>query len=58
MLNYPRLEVDDAVKPRTLKRFVRSSPETVDWLAQHGVPFDSSVCPYKTSFPNNRYYLY
>src|SRR5690625_2380579 len=58
MLAYLRLEVGDAVRPQTLERFVRSSPETVEWLQRHGVPFDGSLCPYKTSFPNNRYYLY
>lgn len=58
MLDYLRLEVGDAVRPQTLERFVRTSAESVDWLQSHGVPFDSSLCPYKTSFPNNRYYLY
>ncbi|HEU4362825.1 MAG TPA: FAD-binding protein [Mycobacterium sp.] len=58
MLDYLRLEVGDAVSPETLERFVRTSPEMIDWLQWHGVPFDSTVCPYKTSFPNNRYYLY
>ena len=58
MLDYLRLEVGDAVKPETLKRFVHDSPDNVAWLQGHGVPFDSSLCPYKTSFPNNRYYLY
>ncbi|HEU0191642.1 MAG TPA: FAD-binding protein [Mycobacterium sp.] len=58
MLDYLRLEVGDAVSRETLERFVRTSPEMIDWLQRHGVPFDSSACPYKTSFPNNRYYLY
>ncbi|OHV06448.1 FAD-binding protein [Mycobacterium talmoniae] len=58
MLAYLRLEVGDAVSPQTLERFVRTSPEMIDWLQRHGVPFDASLCPYKTSFPNNRYYLY
>lgn len=58
MLAYLRMEVGDVVKPETLASFVDSSPETIDWLAAHGVPFDAAVCPYKTSFPNNRYYLY
>lgn len=58
MLTYLRLEVGDAVSEQTLDRFVRSSPEMIDWLQHHGVPFDSTVCPYKTSYPNNRYYLY
>lgn len=58
MLAYLHLEVGHVVSPATLDRFVRSSPETVQWLQRQGVPFDSSLCPYKTSFPNNRYYLY
>ncbi|MGV0633489.1 FAD-binding protein [Mycolicibacillus trivialis] len=58
MLTYLRLEVGEAVRPETLERFVRTSPENLEWLQQHGVPFDASLCPYKTSFPNNRYYLY
>jgi 3-oxo-5alpha-steroid 4-dehydrogenase len=58
MLTYLRREVGDAVRPETLERFVASSPSMIDWLADHGVPFDATVCPYKTSYPNNRYYLY
>lgn len=58
MLAYLRLEVGETTDPETLERFVRSSPEMIDWLQRYGVPFDSSLCPYKTSFPNNRYYLY
>ncbi|SOJ52584.1 3-oxo-5-alpha-steroid 4-dehydrogenase [Mycobacterium simulans] len=58
MLTYLRLEVGDAVSEATLAAFVRDSPEMIDWLIKYGVPFDSTLCPYKTSFPNNRYYLY
>lgn len=58
MLTYLRLEVGDAVRPQTLESFVQGSPEMIDWLIKYGVPFDSTLCPYKTSFPNNRYYLY
>jgi 3-oxo-5alpha-steroid 4-dehydrogenase len=58
MLDYLRLEVGDAVSPGTLQRFVDTSPEMIDWLSAHGVPFHPGLCPYKTSFPNNRYYLY
>ena len=58
MLTYLRLEVGDAVSPQTLESFVRSSPAMIKWLSDYGVPFDSALCPYKTSFPNNRYYLY
>jgi 3-oxo-5alpha-steroid 4-dehydrogenase len=30
----------------------------IAWLAEHGVPFEGSLCPYKTSYPTNRHYLY
>ncbi|RJO71291.1 FAD-binding protein [Nocardia panacis] len=58
MLAYLRREVGDAVTPATLKRFVDSSPAMIDWLAAQGVPFEASLCPYKTSYPSDRYYLY
>ncbi|QUR65825.1 FAD-binding protein [Mycobacterium spongiae] len=58
MLTYLRLEVGDAVSQQTLESFVGGSPEMIDWLSSYGVPFDPSLCPYKTSFPNNHYYLY
>lgn len=58
MLAYLRLEVGDAVSPGTLESFVAGSPEMIRWLSDYGVPFDSTLCPYKTSYPNNRYYLY
>jgi 3-oxo-5alpha-steroid 4-dehydrogenase len=58
MLAYLRHEVGDGVRDETLQKFAASTPAMIDWLAGHGVPFDSTVCPYKTSYPNNRYYLY
>ncbi|MBB5916548.1 3-oxo-5alpha-steroid 4-dehydrogenase [Nocardia transvalensis] len=58
MFAYLAREVGDAVRPETLRRFVDSSPEMIDWLMGHGVPFEASVCTYKTSYPDNRYYLY
>ncbi|MBK1788689.1 FAD-binding protein [Prauserella sp. ASG 168] len=58
MFDYLRLEVGDAVSERTLRRFCDSSPEMVTWLEQRGVPFEGSLCPVKTSYPNNDYYLY
>ena len=45
MLDYLRLEVGDAVQPETLQRFVDGSPEMIDWLQTHGVPFNSGLCP-------------
>ena len=58
MLAYLRLEVGDVVSQETLESFVHGSPEMIGWLSNYGVPFDSTLCPYKTSFPNNHYYLY
>src|SRR5689334_23591200 len=58
MYAYLQAEIGDAVRPETLRRFVDDSPAMIDWLTEHGVPFEGSVCPYKTSYPNNKYYLY
>ncbi|WP_066900439.1 FAD-binding protein [Mycolicibacterium houstonense] len=58
MYAYLHAEIGDAVRPETLRRFVDTSPAMIDWLTEHGVPFEASVCPYKTSYPNNKYYLY
>ncbi|MFR9771270.1 FAD-binding protein [Nocardia sp. SC052] len=58
MYAYLEREVGDAVAPETLRRFVDESPELIEWLKAHGVPFEASLCPYKTSYPNDRYYLY
>jgi 3-oxo-5alpha-steroid 4-dehydrogenase len=58
MLDYLRREVGDAVSPRTLERFCSVSVENLDWLAAHGVPFEGSLAPRKTSYPTNDYYLY
>jgi 3-oxo-5alpha-steroid 4-dehydrogenase len=58
MFAYLQAEIGNAVRPETLRRFIDSSPDMIDWLTGHGVPFEASVCPYKTSYPNNKYYLY
>jgi 3-oxo-5alpha-steroid 4-dehydrogenase len=58
MVAYLRQEVGDVVSPSLLRDFCASSAEMIDWLADAGVPFDPSVCPYKTSYPSNDYYLY
>ncbi|WP_067471228.1 FAD-binding protein [Nocardia amamiensis] len=58
MYAYLEREVGDAVTPETLRRFVEQSPALIEWLKGHGVPFEASLCPYKTSYPNDRYYLY
>lgn len=58
MFDYLSQEVGDVVRPETLRRFCAESPAMIDWLAGLGVPFEPSVCPYKTSYPTNRHYLY
>lgn len=57
MLEYLKLEVGQAVSESTLRRFVATSVERIRWLAKQGVPFEASLCPYKTSYPSNEYYL-
>jgi 3-oxo-5alpha-steroid 4-dehydrogenase len=58
MYEYLRREVDGVVSADTLRRFCAESPDMIDWLAELGVPFEASLCPYKTSYPSNRHYLY
>jgi 3-oxo-5alpha-steroid 4-dehydrogenase len=58
MFAYLAREVGRAVSEETLQRFCRDSGELLEWLERQGVPFDSSLCPYKTSYPTNRHYLY
>ena len=48
----------DAVRLETPGRFVDSSPTMIDWLSRRDAAFDASACPYTTSYPNNKYYLY
>ncbi|WP_425425836.1 MULTISPECIES: FAD-binding protein [Amycolatopsis] len=58
MYDYLRLEVGDAVSDETLRRFCQGSADMIAWLESNGVPFEGSLCPYKTSYPNDDYYLY
>lgn len=58
MYDYLRLEVGEAVSGETLRRFCAGSADMISWLEGNGVPFDGSLCPYKTSYPNDDYYLY
>jgi 3-oxo-5alpha-steroid 4-dehydrogenase len=58
MFDYLSLEVGDAVSAATLREFCDSSPAMLAWLERHGVPFEGSLCPDKTSYPTNRHYLY
>ncbi|WP_062997617.1 FAD-binding protein [Nocardia jinanensis] len=58
MYAYLRKEIGDAVTEETLRRFVDTSPAMIEWLEAQGLEFEGSVCPYKTSYPTNRHYLY
>ncbi|GIE35702.1 23S rRNA methyltransferase [Actinoplanes italicus] len=58
MYAYLRHETRDAVSAATLRRFCDESAGQLAWLEDHGVPFDATLCPYKTSYPTNRHYLY
>jgi len=58
MFGYLSLEVGDAVSEKTLREFCDGSADMLAWLVGHGVPFEGSLCPDKTSYPTNRYYLY
>src|SRR5215472_4166430 len=58
MFGYLSLEVDDAVSAGTLREFCDGSAGMLAWLVGHGVPFEGSLCPDKTSYPTNRHYLY
>ncbi|WP_321393828.1 FAD-binding protein [Emcibacter sp.] len=58
MYKYLKLEVDDVVEDRTLRDFCKTSSESVEWLAGHGVRFNSTLSPKKTSYPASGYFLY
>lgn len=58
MLGYLRAEVGDVVSAETLRRFCDSSVDMMAWLEKQGVPFEATLCPYKTSYPSNKHYLY
>ncbi|EEU36088.1 uncharacterized protein NECHADRAFT_87266 [Fusarium vanettenii 77-13-4] len=58
MLAYLREEVGSAVDGATLKRFCDRSATNLEWLEKHGARFEASMCPYKTSYPTNKHYIY
>jgi 3-oxo-5alpha-steroid 4-dehydrogenase len=58
MFRYLSLEVKGVVSEETLRDFCDRSVENLGWLEEHGVPFEGSLCPYKTSYPTDDYYLY
>lgn len=58
MYDYLQQETGDAVCTATLQKFCDDSADNIDWLMAQGVPFEASLCPFKTSYPSNQYYLY
>ena len=58
MFGYLRTEAGDVVPAETLRQFCEGSVTMLGWLEGHGVPFEGSLCPDKTSYPTNRHYLY
>ena len=58
MSAYLATEVGDVVPAATLREFCDGSVAMLAWLEGHGVPFEGSLCPDKTSYPTNRHYLY
>jgi 3-oxo-5alpha-steroid 4-dehydrogenase len=58
MYKYLSMETKGCVEDSTLKEFCDTSNETVMWLEKQNVPFEGSLCPYKTSYPTNKHRLY
>ncbi|KAI0118652.1 flavoprotein [Nemania sp. FL0031] len=58
MFLYLRQEVGDAVDEKTLRKFCDESVTRMEWLRGHGVMFSGSLCPFRTSYPTNQYFLY
>lgn len=58
MRDYLAKETGGVVGERTLSRFCDDSVAMLQWLESHGVPFEGSLCPDKTSYPSNKHYLY
>jgi 3-oxo-5alpha-steroid 4-dehydrogenase len=58
MYDYLVTEVGDAVTAQNLRDFCDGSVAMLDWLKSHGVRFEGSLCPDKTSYPTDRHYLY
>ena len=55
---YLLMEIGDAVRPQTLRRFCDGSAGDVDWLVDHGVQYASDLYLEKATFPPEGKYLY
>ncbi len=58
MYKYLTQETRGVVEESTLRKFCDESVQDLAWLEEQNVPFEASLCPYKTSYPINRYRLY
>ncbi|CAH2800178.1 MAG: 3-oxo-5-alpha-steroid 4-dehydrogenase (EC [uncultured Paraburkholderia sp.] len=58
MFAYLCTKVGDAVSAATFKRFCEGSVKMLRWLERLGMRFAVSMPPRKTSYPQDRYYLY
>lgn len=58
MFNYLKLEVDGAVSDEGLMDFCRQSVDNYNWITGHGVKFEASYCPFKTSYPPDHLFFY
>jgi len=58
MFNYLKIEVDGAVIDESLRQFCEQSVDNYNWITGHGVPFEASYCPFKTSYPPDHMFFY
>lgn len=58
MFKYLRMETQGVVSDATLRRFCEGSADLIEWLMRHGVQFNPTTYPGKTSYPPLDYYLY
>lgn len=57
MEKYLALEVGDVVSPEVLRRYCQNSADELQWLMDHGVPFDSTFYKEKTVYPPEGFFL-
>ncbi|KAM0276911.1 hypothetical protein ACHAQH_006283 [Verticillium albo-atrum] len=58
MFEYLKQEVAGTVDDETLWTFCAGSATRLQWMERHGAKFQASLCPWKTSYPTDRHYLY
>ncbi len=58
MYAYLAMEVGEAVRPETLRRYCEGSAADLDWLIGHGVKYDSAAYLEKVTYPPEGKYLY